>query len=122
MIQIINPEKILKKWGFELVLVNLPEFCSKILHYNKAGATSSFHFHPLKKEMFRINSGSFEFSSKDEGGNTITRILKMGDCIYIPNNCPHRLKALEDDSAVWEISTIHDDLDVVRIEPGDNQK
>lgn len=118
----IEPEIIIKKWGFEKVLINSDSICGKILHYNSKGSMSSFHFHPIKKELFLCQSGSFIFKYKDENGNTLEKILKIGDIIYIPNCHPHQLESLEDDSEILEISTIHRDSDVIRISPGDSQK
>jgi mannose-6-phosphate isomerase-like protein (cupin superfamily) len=120
--EILKSKTVPKKWGYEEIIINNIDFCSKILHYNRVGSISSFHLHPIKKELFKIINGSFEFSYKDDNGNTQIKILKIGDIVYIPNYEPHRLKSLEDNSEVLEISTNHNDCDIVRIEPGDNQK
>jgi len=122
MIEFLKSTKIDKGWGYEEILINRPEFCSKILHYNKRGAKSSFHFHPIKKECFKILCGTFSLSEKNERGQTQMTKLVKDDLIYIPNFASHQLICLEDDSEILEISTSHSDLDVIRIEPGDSQK
>lgn len=118
----VNPEIVYKKWGFEKILANTSKFCGKILHYNKRGSISSFHFHPVKTELFMVKTGQFIFTYKDEKGFDITKEIKEGDLIYIPNCQPHQLQSLEDNSEILEISTFHSDDDVIRISPGDSQK
>jgi mannose-6-phosphate isomerase-like protein (cupin superfamily) len=115
-------EKIIKKWGFEEILINNSKFCGKILHYNNKGSISSFHLHPIKTELFRCISGAFMFRYKNAKGFTEETRMNIGDSVYIPNCQPHQLESLEDNSEILEISTYHNDLDVIRIEPGDSQK
>lgn len=117
----LETKLIPKKWGYEEIIYNGSEFCSKILQYNKRGSISSLHFHPEKKEVFRVIKGSFNLKTKNEKGYDVHTVLKLYDTIYIPNNTPHQLESLEDNSEILEISTFHDDKDVVRIAPGDSQ-
>ena len=118
----IKSTKIPKGWGWEEVLINTVNFCGKILHYNKANSISSYHFHHDKREYFRCVNGSFILREKDGSGYDHETLLKVGDSVYIPNSVPHQLISLEDNSEIYEISTFHDDGDVVRISPGDSQK
>jgi mannose-6-phosphate isomerase-like protein (cupin superfamily) len=118
----VKSEKVIKKWGWEEVLINKTLFCGKILHYNNKGSVSSFHFHPSKREYFRCIQGAFCFRYKNSKGETLATTMAKSDSIYIPNNNPHQLESLEDNSEILEISTYHDDYDVVRIEPGDSQR
>lgn len=111
-----------KKWGYEKVLINIGLFCGKILHYNLAGAISSFHFHSRKTEYFLCLSGAFKFRYKDDSGNTVETEMKKDDAVLIPNCRPHQLESLEENSEILEISTFHSDKDVTRIEPGDSQR
>lgn len=117
-----TPLIVVKKWGHEKVLINIREFCSKILHYNKSGSISSFHFHYEKSEYFLCVNGSFNFRYKDKDGNTQQTFMQKDDAVYIPKGVPHQLESLEPNSEILEVSTYHDDNDVVRIEPGDSQK
>ena len=118
----VSPEIVNKKWGYEKILVNCNKFCGKILHYNDKGSVSSFHFHPIKTELFIVKSGRFIFRWKDEKGYSVAKEIKEGGLIYIPNCQPHQLESLENNSEILEISTFHSDSDVVRISPGDSQK
>ena len=45
-----------KGWGNEKWIVNCPEYCGKILFFNK-GKRCSCHYHLLKYETFYIQSG-----------------------------------------------------------------
>jgi quercetin dioxygenase-like cupin family protein len=70
----------------------------------------------IKNETWYIKYGKFEFSWVD----TMTteqhvEILVPGDCVDIFVGQPHQLKALEDDSVVFEVSTEHFDEDSYRI-------
>lgn len=120
----IKPEIINKGWGFEKILFNSKELnlCSKILHYYKNGSTSSFHLHLEKSEIFVCQKGFFILNYKFENGVTTSRNFNEGDCIFIPKGAPHQLICKQDNSEILEISTFHNDLDVVRIGPGDSQK
>jgi mannose-6-phosphate isomerase-like protein (cupin superfamily) len=62
------------------------------------------------------------FRYKNAKGFTEETRMNIGDSVYIPNCQPHQLESLEDNSEILEISTYHNDLDVIRIEPGDSQK
>lgn len=99
-----------KVWGEELWLVNEPEYCCKILCLNK-GAHSSLHFHTVKKETFLILSGRVKL---ERSGNAF--ILSEGnEGITIKSRQLHRFSGIED-AIILEISTHHDDDDVVRLE------
>ena len=124
-IESIYPTIVNKGWGFERILFNNKELnlCSKILHYNKKGAISSFHLHFEKNEVFFCQPNScFILRYKFDNGITTSRNLNEGDCIFIPKGVPHQLECQQDNSEVLEISTFHSDSDVLRIEPGDNQR
>ena len=97
-----------KVWGREIWLVNEPEYCCKLLEINK-GASGSLHYHSLKKETFILAQGKIKLEYGDK-----TVKLSVG-YITIPPELPHRFTGLKQ-SAILEISTHHDDTDVVRIE------
>ncbi len=122
--EFFKPEKITKGWGWEQVIENNKEFgfCGKILHYNRADNISSYHFHPIKCEVFTCIAGKFRLYWADEKGNKIHQDLNLGDCVRLRPSTPHQLQPLEDGSEILEVSTYHDDADVVRIAPGDSQK
>jgi mannose-6-phosphate isomerase-like protein (cupin superfamily) len=110
-----------KGWGCEKWICNNNEFCGKILQFNK-GKSFSFHFHILKREVFYITKGliRFEFLNLNNASR-FERILKVGEIVEIPRNCPHKITALED-SEIIEFSTHHEESDSYRIEKGDSQK
>mgnify|MGYP001573562480 CR=1 FL=1 len=49
--------EVVKVWGRELIIVNSPEYCGKLLHVDK-GARCSMHLHPVKRETFFCLNGS----------------------------------------------------------------
>ncbi len=105
-----------KAWGQEIWLVNEPEYCCKILDINK-GAAGSLHYHPIKKETFIVIKGKIQL---EYGGDKELMWLGSGSMTILPNT-PHRFKALKD-SSILEISTHHDDNDIVRIEKSNDNK
>lgn len=115
-----KPIEELKGWGKELVLINCSDYCSKFLDF-KAGGTSSLHFHSLKHESWFILSGEIKFIWTDtDKGSDYSKILKTGDMVDIPKNCPHQVIALID-TRILEVSTKHFDDDSYRVRPGDSQ-
>ena len=99
-----------KVWGKEIWLVNEPEYCLKMLEIKK-GASGSLHYHPVKKESFIVANGKIRLEYGDK-----VETLKAGpQAIAILPGTPHRFKALKE-SAILEVSTYHDDQDVVRLE------
>ena len=53
-----TPEmKFVKKgWGHELWIINKPEYCGKLLFFEK-GKRCSWHHHKIKDEVFYLQSG-----------------------------------------------------------------
>lgn len=99
-----------KVWGKEVWFVNEPEYCCKVLCLNK-DAHSSLHFHTVKKETFLVLSGKIKL---ERSGTVLT--LSEGDKgIVIKPRQLHRFSGIED-SVILEVSTHHDDDDVMRLE------
>jgi len=107
--------KIVKKgWGHEIIFVNNPEYCGKILHFEK-GKKFSMHFHVQKKETWYIAKGKVMFHWIDHtNGKVYSEFLNEGDCITNERGEPHQVEALED-SDIFEVSTKHYDEDSFRI-------
>ncbi len=102
-----------KMWGHEEWLVNEDEYCGKLLYVMK-GKMCSMHSHPKKKETFVVLSGQVRMEV-DGGLDT----LSPGDIVTILPNEFHRFAGITD-VKLLEISTHHDDDDVVRLtESGD---
>jgi mannose-6-phosphate isomerase-like protein (cupin superfamily) len=108
---------VTKAWGREEVICNEPEYCAKWLHI-AAGKKCSLHYHPRKKETFTVQSGEVCLEH-----NGITEDLKIGDqrTRTIQAGFAHRFSS-RDGALLLEVSTHHDDSDVVRIEPSRDLK
>lgn len=96
-----------KIWGREDWLANEPEYCGKILKLNVAHYCSK-HAHPIKKETFVVLQGEVLVEFADH-----YMILKQMDVVTIEPNTWHRFVGINW-SEILEISTHHDDEDVVR--------
>ncbi len=98
-----------KLWGYEKWLENNERYCSKLLSLNK-GYQSSMHYHKIKDETLIVTEGHVRFELGDQ-------ILHMwpGNFVRVPPNTPHRFTGMEN-STMIEVSTNHDEADVVRIE------
>lgn len=111
-----------KGWGREIIYADHPEYCGKLLVYDKKGATSSMHFHKDKKESWYVLSGSFEYRTIDtDTGKIKTSVIVEGDtCTNYPFII-HQLVALENNSVIVEVSTKDSRYDNFRVFPGDSQ-
>ena len=81
-----------------------------MLRVNK-GACGSLHYHPAKKETFILGVGKIELRY----GDKMIRMMAGPKAITILPGVPHRFKALKQ-SVIIEVSTHHEDEDVVRLE------
>lgn len=109
--------RTMKLWGSEELLINTPKYCSKILRVIP-GYQCSLHYHPVKDETFIVIEGSLgvEYIAN---GKTINTVLSgwRRDALHLPPNTPHRFWSASDERAIFiEVSTFHDDGDVVRLE------
>jgi len=110
-----------KGWGQEIILINTPDYCSKMLCFREGGQ-GSLHFHNLKTETWYIEEGEIEFTWVDtEKGDHYTKVLRHGDMVHIPRLCPHQVRALTD-ARILEVSTSHHDSDSYRVAKGDSQR
>jgi quercetin dioxygenase-like cupin family protein len=113
--------KIPKGWGHEIIIINDPLYCGKILVFKK-GAKFSMHYHKIKDETWYVNSGEFIYRWIDlDNGELHEQNLKQGDTVRQLPTQPHQLEALTD-GEVFEVSTQHFDTDSFRIWKGDSQK
>lgn len=104
-----------KVWGIEYWVVNNDKYCMKLLQINPGGCCS-LHRHPIKDETFYVNEGTCMIEVSGE-----IQTLNPGDSVHIPPETPHRFWVPRGINAVpceiVEVSTRHDDEDVVRLEP-----
>lgn len=113
-----DSEFIKKGWGYEVMFANEPEYCGKILHFEK-NKKFSLHYHLDKKETWYIVQGRFQLTYIDtEQGFKMHRILYPGNVITNQRGMPHQLLSL-DGGDVFEVSTHHRDSDSYRISKGD---
>lgn len=96
-----------KVWGKEYWIVN-DEYCGKFLLLNK-GSQSSYHYHNEKKETFYPLRGGVLLTVEGKE-------IRLGRAYTIEPLVKHSFKGLTD-AVILEISTHHDDKDVVRLCP-----
>lgn len=115
--RVIGPQEIVKKpWGQEIIIVNCPLYCGKILQFN-AGYCGSLHFHLKKTETWYISKGRILFSYPDPAtGILYTEIMKEGSVVTHKPGQAHIVEAIED-TDIFEISTQHFDEDSHRMLP-----
>lgn len=107
-------EIVEKAWGYEEVICNTPLYCSKFLHVSP-GKKCSLHYHLLKDETFYVMDGECGIQTSMVEPYPMP-LLKKGESKHIPKGLPHRFSSLNG-CILLEISTHHEDSDVVRIEP-----
>lgn len=102
-------KEVKKAWGKELWIVNLPEYCGKLLYLDK-GAESSYHYHKEKQETFYCLEGEVSLRIED-----MDYILKPGGTpMTIKPGALHSFRGIRN-SVILEVSTHHDDKDIVRL-------
>ena len=113
-----------KEWGTEYWLCNEAEYCCKRLVI-AVGKQCSLHFHKVKKETFIVETGQVRLQ-RVYNGQMIhdVVILNPGESVTLPPVTAHRFCAMgEVGATILEVSTHHDDADVVRIIPsGDKEE
>jgi mannose-6-phosphate isomerase-like protein (cupin superfamily) len=115
-VNIKSPNKVEKKWGYELWIHNDEDYCGKLLVFNKCGDKFSMHYHLKKKETWFVQRGGFIFNWIDVENATLhTKVLAIGDSVLIERGLPHQLEAMMDESTIFEVSTEHFDEDSYRI-------
>lgn len=97
-----------KLWGEEVWLVNSDKYCGKFLLVNQ-GAVSSYHCHRNKTETFYTLEGCGLLVVE---GKTYTLATFTRPKTIYPNE-RHSFKGLTN-MVLLEVSTPHDDNDVVR--------
>jgi len=115
---------IIKKWGYEIVIVNNDLYCGKRLHVLPS-KWCSVHYHKNKKETFYVISGELKLQYSTtldldywntNSGSITTLILRSGESFTIDTMIAHRFTS---NTSVFcefvEFSTHHDDTDSYRI-------
>lgn len=110
----IEPTKVDKPWGYELIWALTDDYCGKIL-FVKAGESLSLQFHREKDESWLLQSGRAQLEIGKPGDKTPnTEVVGPGAAFRIRPGTIHRVKALED-TTILEVSTPQLE-DVVRLE------
>tara|TARA_A100001035_G_C27362311_1_gene311974 strand:- start:102 stop:458 length:357 start_codon:yes stop_codon:yes gene_type:complete len=115
----IDIKHVPKGWGYEKWIVNKPEYCGKLLFFEK-GKQCSWHYHKLKDEVFYLQSGKLlvRYGDDEDIAKAKELILEPGDGFYVYTGLRHQMYAIEE-SELFEFSTQHFDEDSYRIQKGD---
>lgn len=103
-------KKIIKPWGYELIIHNSSNYCGKILVIMK-NCHTSFHYHKNKNETFYVNKGEVKVRIENQ-----MSILKKGDSVDISQGVQHQIIGLHCTSEIIEFSSEHRDTDTYRSE------
>ena len=110
----IEPTRVDKPWGYELIWALTDDYCGKIL-FVKAGESLSLQFHREKDESWLVHAGRAHLEMGAPGDKTPnSEIVGPGAAFRIKPGTIHRVKALED-TTIIEVSTPELE-DVVRLE------
>jgi mannose-6-phosphate isomerase len=110
----IEPTKVEKPWGYELIWADTEAYAGKIL-FVEAGQSLSLQFHREKDESWLVHSGRARIEMAAAGSKvTDAEVVGPGAAFRIKPGTVHRVAALED-TTIIEVSTPHLQ-DVVRLE------
>lgn len=119
----MEPTKIEKGWGHEMILESNEQYCFKLLCFAKEGHQSSFHFHKDKTETWLIQQGKIQVELMDmSDSSTRMEYYEKGQVLHIPPMTPHQVTCLENDTVIIEASSEDKASDNYRIKPGDSQR
>ena len=112
-----------KGWGKEVIFASNEKYAGKFLQFANVGSKMSMHFHKEKDETWVVLNGKFLLKVIDTNTAEIKEIiLNTGDTWRNAPLLPHQLEALEENSAIVEVSSADDPMDNYRVMPGDSQK
>jgi mannose-6-phosphate isomerase len=110
----VEPERIEKPWGWELIWARTEQYVGKLL-FVRAGHSLSLQFHKQKDESWYVQEGRAEVEMGLPGDAVPeSEIVAPGAAFRIRPGTVHRVRALED-TLILEVSTPHLD-DIVRLE------
>ena len=108
----VQPRRVDKPWGHELIWANTDRYVGKILHV-KAGHALSLQYHERKDETIHLLSGELIYRVALEGEELQDVRLTQGESFRIVPHTVHQMEAVTD-CDVLEASTPELD-DVVRL-------
>lgn len=110
----IEPEKVEKPWGHELIWASTEHYVGKTLFIN-AGESLSLQFHKIKDEAWYVLSGRAEVELGAPGQGILnSEIVGPGAAFHFPPGTVHRVTAVNN-TTILEVSSPHPD-DIVRLE------
>ena len=110
----VEPERIEKPWGWELIWARTEQYVGKLL-FVRAGHSLSLQFHKQKDESWYVQEGRAKVEMGLPGDAVPeSEIVAPGAAFRIRPGTVHRVRALED-TLILEVSTPHLD-DIVRLE------
>jgi mannose-6-phosphate isomerase-like protein (cupin superfamily) len=110
----VEPTRVEKPWGYELIWALTDRFCGKLL-FVRAGEQLSLQFHRVKDEAWLVHEGKAELELAPTGEAVTSReVVGPGAAFHFEPGTVHRLRAIED-TMIFEVSTPEIE-DVVRLE------
>ena len=109
----VEPRRVDKPWGWELVWAEADDYVGKLL-FVRAGQALSLQYHEVKDESWLVQEGRAMLELGEVGGELETIEIATGDAFRYRPGTVHRVTAVED-TLILEVSTPHLD-DVVRLE------
>ena len=110
----VEPERIEKPWGWELIWARTEQYVGKLL-FVRAGHSLSLQFHNQKDESWYVQEGRASVEMGVPGDPVAeSEIVAPGAAFRIRPGTVHRVRALED-TLILEVSTPQLD-DIVRLE------
>jgi mannose-6-phosphate isomerase-like protein (cupin superfamily) len=109
----VQPARVAKPWGHELIWADTDRYVGKILHV-KAGHALSLQYHERKDETIHLLRGTMRFWAGPSADALMEVGLREGESFRIVPHTVHRMEAVTDVD-ILEASTAHLD-DVVRLE------
>ena len=117
-----QPGKVDKGWGFEIVFANNDKYCGKLLIFERAGAKTSLVFHREKSKSWFVNAGKFKIRYIDVStGEMKEAVLEEGQTADFGSLGPHQIEAVVANSIIFEVGTSDYVEDRFRLAPGDSQ-
>ena len=111
---VVEPERVDKPWGYELIWALTDKYCGKLLHV-RAGEQLSLQFHKVKDEAWLVYEGKAEVELAPPGGALpMSEVVGPGAAFHFEPGTVHRVRALED-TTILEVSTPEID-DIVRLD------
>jgi len=109
----VEPRRVEKPWGFELVWAETEAYVGKLL-FVRAGQSLSLQYHEVKDESWLVQQGRASLELGEVGGELEAVEIGPDDVFRYRPGTVHRVTAIED-TLIVEVSTPHLD-DVVRLE------